>query len=450
MSLRSSRNAGPHAIPPSASCGLAVFSSDLRRRFTSNRQGSAQCSIVGVFQAVAFPTTQLRHGDFVKQTFIAVASLCVLSFVQLSHSQVLSELSLPPNGANERAEVSQWIGLVKVTIEYHSPNVHGGTGADRTGHIWGELVKYGFFDEGLGPSRATPWRAGANETTTISFSHDVRVEGKELKAGTYGLFLELEKAGPWTWIFSHNSTGWGSFQYDAKDDALRVAVNPDAAAYTEFMTFGFDQRRPDSALAYLQWENKRIPFKIEVPNVNELYVAEMRKELQGWPGFKYQNWQIAAQFCANRKINLEEALIWADKAIYEPFKGPGRGREDSSTLATKAAVLQAMGRDAEADAVIDKALNLRDTDVIRMYGYAAGLLAAGRKEKALEIFKANQLHHPEEKFWPYLGLAQGYTATGDKNNAIKNWELALANVPPNAQSDVPGYEKELRRLKEGK
>jgi tetratricopeptide (TPR) repeat protein len=382
--------------------------------------------------------------------YILVLLLGLLAPQQSARGQELSEISLPPNGANERAEVSQWIGLVKITIDYHSPNVHGGTGADRIGHIWGDLVKYGFFDEGLGPSRATPWRAGANETTTITFSHDVKIGGKELKAGTYGLFLELEKTGPWMWIFSHNSTGWGSFQYDPRDDALRVPVNLQAAPYTEFLTYGFDDRRPDSAMAFLQWENKRIPFKIDVPNVNELYVQEMAKELQGWPGFKYQNWQIAAQFCANHKIDLDEALIWADKAITEPFKGPSRGHEDSSTLATKATVLQAMGRNDEADAVIDKALRLQETDVIRIYLYAASLLSYGRNEKALEIFKANQQHHPEENFWPYLGLAQGYTAVGDKENAIKNWETVLQNVPANARSSVPTYEKTLKQLKESK
>src|SRR5690348_17632192 len=121
---------------------------------------------------------------------IAVGCLCTLAL--LAHGQVLSELSMPPNGDNQRAEISQWIGLVKISIEYHSPNVHGGGGADRSGHIWGELVGYGFFDEGFGPSHATPWRAGANESTTISVSHDVKVEGKELKAGTYALFLDVE------------------------------------------------------------------------------------------------------------------------------------------------------------------------------------------------------------------------------------------------------------------
>ena len=143
-------------------------------------------------------------------------------------------------------------------------------------------------------------------------------------------------------------------------------------------------------------------------------------------------------------------MVWANKAITEPFKGPTRGHEDSSTLATKAAVLQAMGRNSEADATIDKALSLPEPDVVRIYSYASSVLTAGRKDKALEIFKANQRLHPGEKFWTALGLAQGYTAMGDKENAIKNWEAALADVPAVAKSDVPAYEKSLRELKEGK
>ncbi len=271
---------------------------------------------------------------------------------QSARAQVHSELAIPPNGNNERAEVSQWIGLVKVTISYHSPNVHGGGGADRTGHIWGELIRYGFADEGFGPSHAAPWRVGANETTTIALSHDVKVEGKDLKAGMYGLFLDVEKSGPWTWIFSKAAKGWGSYQYDPKDDVLRVAVDPVDAPYTEFMTFGFDERRPDSTTAYLQWEKKRISLKIEVPHINQLYVDQMREDLLSWPGFNYQNWQTAAQFCADNKINLEEALVWAEKAIHEPFRGATFGVEDFSTVSTNAAVLDAMGRASDADAVI--------------------------------------------------------------------------------------------------
>jgi hypothetical protein len=368
---------------------------------------------------------------------------------QSARSQVHSELATPPNGNNERAEVSQWIGLVKISIDYHAPNIHGGGGADRTGHIWGELISYGFPDPGFGPSHAAPWRVGANETTTITLSHDVKVEGKDLKAGTYGLFLDLEKSGPWTWIFSKAAKGWGSFQYDPKDDVLRVPADPVDAPYTEFMTFGFDERRPASSVAYLQWEKKRIPFKIEVPNINQLYVDQMREDLLSWPGFNYQNWQTAAQFCADNKINLEEALVWAEKAILEPFRGATVGVEDFSTLSTKAAVLGAMGRTAESDAVMDNALALPDITMFNMHFYGAGLLRASRADRALKIFLLNQQRHSEEKFWTYLDLARAYTALGDKPNAIKNWEIAIANIPENRKFMLPQFQAALKRVREG-
>jgi hypothetical protein len=379
---------------------------------------------------------------------VAVAIASAHLSIPSASAQELSELTQPPNGLNQKAEVSQWIGLVKVTIAYHSPNVHGGGGADRTGHIWGELLRYGFFDEGFGPSHATPWRAGANESTTISFSHDVKVADKDLKAGTYALFLSLEPSGPWTWVFS-KQTGWGAYQYDPANDALRVTTMPEAAPYTEFLTYGFDERRPDSAIAYLQWENKRIPLKISVPNVNELYVAQMRKDLLGWPGFSYQNWQLAAQFCADNNINLEEALVWADKAINEPFRNAAQGREDIFTLRTKAAVLRAMGRGAEAETVMDRAVRLPGSPAQPIHQYGLSLLAAGKKDKAMEIFKLNRAAHPDDTFTTYVGLARGYTALGNRKDAIANWEIAIRNIPDNQKPNLGVYEKALKALKEG-
>ena len=146
-------------------------------------------------------------------------------------------LSGPPNGDNQHARTSQWIGPVEVTIDYHSPDVHGPNGEDRTGKIWGTPVAHnGYINQGFGTSKAAPWRAGANENTTISFSNDVRVEGKDLKAGTYGLFLAVSSSGPWTWVFSKNSTSWGSYFYDMKDDALRVDVSPSDSPYSEYLT----------------------------------------------------------------------------------------------------------------------------------------------------------------------------------------------------------------------
>lgn len=355
-------------------------------------------------------------------------------------------LTLPPSGDNQKSRVTQWIGPVEVTINYSSPDVHAPDGTDRKGHIWGELVHYGFIDQGFGSSKAAPWRAGANENTTISFSHDVKIEGKDLKAGTYGLFLDVEKEGNWTWIFSKNSTSWGSYFYNPGEDALRVPVKPYDATYTEFLTYGFSERNASNATAYLQWESKGASFKIDVPNVNELYVNIVRNELRSSPGFDYQNWMNAAQFCVQNKINLEEALTWAETAISAPFLG----QENFNTLQTKAAVLNALNRQAEAAVVMDKAIKMPSATVQAIHQYGRTLLAAGDSKKALEVFQYNFKTHPEEKFTTYVGLARGYTAVGNKKEAIKNWETAIKNLPDNQKANLALYEGELKKLKEGK
>lgn len=123
---------------------------------------------------------------------------------------------------------------------------------------------------------------------------------------------------------------------------------------------------------------------------------------EGECGFNYQDWQTAAQFCADNKINLEEALNWADKAINGPFRGATIAHEDFSTLSTKAAVLEALGREAEADAVMQKALHWPGTDAYSIYAYGMGLLGKDKKDKAMKVFTFNQQQHPQDKFWTSL------------------------------------------------
>jgi tetratricopeptide (TPR) repeat protein len=370
--------------------------------------------------------------------------LSIIAFALLvSFSAIGQKLTEPPSGDNQKSVVIQYMGPVSVTISYSSPDVHGPQGEDRTGKIWGEVVHYGFIDQGFGPSKSAPWRAGANENTTIAFSHDVKINGKDLKAGTYGLFLDVEKEGAWNWIFSNNSKSWGSYFYNPKEDALRVATTAEDAPYVEYLTFNFDERKPSSTVAYLQWEKKRVPMKIEVPNIDEVYVNLMRDELRGDVGFDYKNLVAAADFCAQRKIHLDEALAWADSAIYQPYFG----RQEFNTFRTKATVLSAMGKEKEADAVMLTAVNHPTATVPAVHQYGKSLLTEGKNEKALDIFKLNRKNHPEDTFTTYVGLARGFTAVGDKKSAIKNWELAIKNLPADQKRNQKFYEDELKKLK---
>ena len=108
-----------------------------------------------------------------------------------------------PESKNQKVSLSQWIGLVEVNVTYNSPNVtNPRSGEDRTGKIWGELVPYGFNYE-IFANQVIPWRAGAQTNTVFTISHDVKIEGQDLPAGKYGLFMVAGKE-EWIIIFSKN------------------------------------------------------------------------------------------------------------------------------------------------------------------------------------------------------------------------------------------------------
>src|SRR5689334_3114225 len=146
--------------------------------------------------------------------------LCLLATIVMISSFAQIPLTVSPSGGNKKAIIGERIGLTDVTIHYDRPGVKG-----REGHIWGQLIPVGFVDQGFGNSKAAPWRAGANENTTIEFSNDVTIEGQPLKAGKYGFFIAYDSLQS-TVIFSKNSTSWGSFFYDSSEDALRVKIKP--------------------------------------------------------------------------------------------------------------------------------------------------------------------------------------------------------------------------------
>src|ERR1051326_4601986 len=97
---------------------------------------------------------------------------------------------------------------------------------------------------------------------------------------------------------------------------------------------------------------------------------------------------------------------------------------------------------------MDEAIRLPGTEAIYVYSYGNSMLAAGRKDRAMEIFQFNRKQHPNDTFFTSLGLARGYTAVGDKQNAIKNWEAALQSVPEDRKAMVPMIENALKRSEE--
>ena len=363
--------------------------------------------------------------------------LCLVSVLSLSGQGI----SLPPSGDNNKCMVTQYIGsIVKVTVNYSSPNVHGPDGSDRTGKIWGTTVAhYGMIKQGFGLDNPSPWRAGANESTTIEFSHDVTIDGKPLPAGKYGLFLMLNETGPWTWIFSKNTSGWGSYYYSDKEDVLRVETQPTDHPYTEWLSYNFTDRETDHATLELQWELKSIPMHIAVSNIKEVYVTQLEKEFQGSSSFIAANFVSAAQWLLQEDYNLPKALEWINRSEDGFF-----GRKDFNSLTTKAQVLMKLDKSTEAMATIEQAIHMPDVNATQIHQVGRSLLGIGKKEEALKVFTSN--YEMNKGVWPTnVGMARGLSAVGRYDEALKYATAALEEAPD--EQNKTNLSKMIEKLK---
>ncbi|HEU4634380.1 MAG TPA: DUF2911 domain-containing protein, partial [Flavisolibacter sp.] len=289
-------------------------------------------------------------------------------------------------------------------------------------------------------TKAAPWRAGANENTTMEFSRDVTIEGKPLKAGKYGFFIAYDSTGS-TLIFSKNATSWGSYYYNDKEDALRVKVKPVRLTDpVEWLRYEFLDQTENAATIALEWEKLRIPFRVET-NYIEDQLASFRDELRTERGFFWLAWDQAAQWCLQRNVNLEQALQWADSASGPSFGGAML----FGPKLTKAQILNKLGRAAEAEALMKEALPLANMQEVHQY--ARTLLAQKKTKEALEVFQMNYKKNPAQ-FTTLMGLTRGYSATGDYKNALKYAEMARPLAPNDANKKF--VSEAIDKLKKGK
>ena len=208
-----------------------------------------------------------------------------------------AQLDLPPIGGNPRAMISEEVGITSITIKYSRPDVSG-----REGKIWGILITNGFSTQSFITNQNTaPWRAGANENTIITFEHDVKLEGKPVKAGSYGLHIAWWPDSALI-ILSNQTAAWGSFYYEDKYDALRVKVKPVALEKSvEWLKYEFIEHKEKHCVIALQWEKVSIPFKVEVDVENIVY-ARLKEQATSLAGFSSNNMVQASQYLLNKNI----------------------------------------------------------------------------------------------------------------------------------------------------
>jgi hypothetical protein len=331
----------------------------------------------------------------------ALLSLAVPLAIVLGSATAHAQLKLPePSSA---ATTEQTIGITEVKVVYHRPAVNGRT-------IWGQLVPYG-----------EPWRAGANENTIVTFSSDVKIGGKALHAGTYGLHM-IPTTKDWTIAFSNVSTAWGSFTYDQKEDALRATVTPRTQSTSEErLSYGFDDVSDTKATLVLRWEKLAVPITIEV-DTPKVVMASVRGELRGLAGFRPEALTQAARYWLRNGGNLDEALKFADTALR---RGGGYG-----THMIKAQILEKKGNAAGAADERNKAQEVAsETDLI---GTAYGLLNDKKVDEAIKQFLAITQRFPDS--WNAQdSLGEALALKGDKQGAMAAYTKALSLAKEPAQ-----------------
>lgn len=295
--------------------------------------------------------------------------------------------------------VRQHIGYTEISILYHSPGA-------RERKVWGGMIPYGQV-----------WRAGANENTVFTISHEVEIKGQILAAGTYGLHLLPEKD-QWTFIFSKNHTSWGSYFYDPAEDVLRVTVPVEKAPENrDWMAYEFHKKDRGAASIYLSWAGLRAGFELSI-DIDKIALENIRNQLRSDAYWEWFSWCQAADYCVQYEINTEEALEWIDRSIAM--------RENFSNLDVKAKLLRQLGKEAAAKKVMKRAVEVGTEIYLERYGRR---LMRQKDFKQAEYVFSEAIKKNKSYWRAHLNRGNALEAMGEKKAAQKAFKAALKVAP---------------------
>ena len=356
---------------------------------------------------------------------LTTKSIAIISIVLLSTTLFAQGVITTPRTPSPAASVTQTIGISTVTVNYSRPSVRGR-------QVWDSLVPYGYNVQGFGAGNRAPWRAGANENTTITFSHDAKVQGQLVPAGEYGLFFVINKDNTGEVILSKDYKSWGSFWYDSTRDFMRANIALRDIPMTEMLTYDFINDTKNSAELVLNWEKKQFPVKIEF-DVDKIVMDNAAEQLKNTVGFSWQGYASAANYALQNNTNLDQAIMWSDQAVAQ--------NRNFTTLSLKSNLLKAQGKAEQAAKTMDTATQVSTENELNLYAY--GLLNQQQTDKAIEMFLLNTKRHPESaNVWDSLG--EGYATKGDKKNAVTSFKKSLS-MNPSAPTKA-NSEKFLKQL----
>ena len=256
-----------------------------------------------------------------------------------------------------KASVMETIGVTDVTITYSRPGVKGRT-------IWGDPLpeqaatkgEATLDDQNVRPKGAPivpwghAWRTGANEATQFVVTDDVLINGQKLPAGSYSLHT-IPTHDEFTIIFNSIANQWGSFNYDPAKDTLRVKVKPEWSEHSkEWLEYWIDPINDNSAQVNIRWEKVRVPFIVEVKDVQGLTMQKARASVAAAKADDFVTPLQAANYALQNKLSVEEAIGWLDRSI--------KIKETIGNLGLRARVLAEQGKTTEAIAAGERAIQV--------------------------------------------------------------------------------------------
>ncbi len=262
-------------------------------------------------------------------TLLQAAGIAAFAILSLNIQAQQLKVPAPSPGST----LKQNFGLGEVTIDYSRPGVKGRV-------IFGDVVPFGKI-----------WRTGANGTTKITFTDDVKLEGNALAAGTYGLYT-IPNKDSWDIMLTTDLTLGGNVaDYKTEKEVLHFKIKPLAHELkTESFTIDLANVTPTSATIELEWDKTEVPINITT-DIDAKVMKSIETALA--PDDKRPYFQAANYYYENDK-DMTQALTWVNKAIEQnkafyvvhlkakilmkmkDFKGATEAAEQSKALATEA------------------------------------------------------------------------------------------------------------------
>jgi hypothetical protein len=241
------------------------------------------------------------------------------------------------------AKIEQAVGLSTVTVDYSRPSAKGRK-------IYGDLVPFGQL-----------WRTGANQGSKITFSDDVKINGKEIKKGKYALFT-LPGATEWQIILHKNAdlNVPGGDGYKQEDEAIRFAAKPSMISpMRESFSIEFDNIKDGGADLNIVWENTKVGFMIDV--MTDAKVTASINQVMAGPSSN--DYMAAANYYASAGKDMNKAVEWAGKAV-------SMGANQFWNLRAYSLILAKAGKTKEAIAAAKESLvksqEAKNSDYIKM------------------------------------------------------------------------------------